>query len=252
MNLRITSVIEGYQEELDIIKKGLRRQLDAEGSSAERILETALVTLEEITDLRDVRNIKGLLPFIHWLHNNQERPLSGSLGNTAAQGTLNYLVAGIYDARIVGEADAITDEEMEAMLRFYVGNAAQTSEGSWMANNLMLFYFGDRVVECLSKNAPELIAEFLRLAHAGRLDMEITTEAEEGMPPEEGRPTPGQLGRYEVAFRRLEVVAAMKTYRLAQPSRQDKPRQKAREIPSPRPDPAPQQPAGQEAAGDAR
>ncbi len=243
MKRRIEAVAESYTDELRLIRDGLRSALTTADNDLQTAIKPPLKTLDDIIERRDVSGIPALLPFVNWLHANQDHPIAGVLGDTAAQGTLNYLIDGIFSAEMLGAPDAVDEHKMEAMLRFYAGNPAQTSEGSWQANNTMLFVFGDRVVDCLASKAPDRVAAFYQAVLDARKIAPLGPGPDEEAIPEDELPTAEQLRDYEAAFGRLEMLASKGVLPKADPTEAGG-TEKA-QVPSPVQQPTPKKPTEQ-------
>jgi hypothetical protein len=96
---------------------------------------------------------------------------------------------------------------MESMLRFYAGNPAQTSEGSWKAPNTMLFVFGERVLNTLATKIPDRIGAFYKAVFDARKSAQSGPGSDEEAIPDAERPTTEQLRAYEASFSMLEALA---------------------------------------------
>jgi hypothetical protein len=120
---------------------------------------------------------------------------------------LNYVIDAVFRARLIGEGATISDHDLGAMVRFYAGNPAQTSETSWSKPNMMLFILGDRVVDYLRNYAPDKIAAFYKAVQDARADARSGPGPDETPIPASELPTAEQLSRYEAAFARLETLA---------------------------------------------
>lgn len=206
MQSQITFVIQSYEESMRAIRDELRNADVGNDPGLQAVSNPALKALDNLIDQNDVSKVQDILPLVDWLNANQSHPITTILGDTAAQGTLNYLIDCIYTARMVGAADTVGDYEVEAMLRFYAGNPAQTSEGSWQTNNTMLFVFGDRVLNTLAKKFPERINAFYKAVQDARKSAQSGPGPDEEAIPETERPTAEQLQKYEASFNRLEAL----------------------------------------------
>ncbi len=211
MQRKIILIIQDYDESIRMIRDGLRTAESGENRALELIINPTLSALDAVLEQKDGTKVEGVLPLIDWLNANQGHPIAGILGDTAAQGTLNYLVDGIFRARMMGAADAVGEQEMESMLRFYAGNPAQTSEGSWQTTNTMLFVFGDRVLNTLAKKAPDRIDAFYKAVLDARKSAQSGLGPDEEAIPDADRPTAEQMRAYEASFVRLEALIATGT-----------------------------------------
>lgn len=141
-------------------------------------------------------------------HNSEESPrVMPTIDNSDAQIVLNYLMDGVFMARMLGAADAVGDSEIEAMIRFYAGNSAQTSEGSWRAGNVMLFVFGDRLLNCLESKVPDRIDPFYKAVQAARKSTQSGPGPDEEVIPDSWRLSAEALQKYENFFDKLETLA---------------------------------------------
>jgi hypothetical protein len=159
---------------------------------------------------QDAGGASGLLPLVNLLHshNTDESPrILPTIDNASAQGTLNYLIDSVFAARMIGAADVVGEQEMESMLRFYAGNPAQTSEGSWQTTNTMLFVFGDRVLNTLVTKVPDRIDAFYKAVQDARKSAQSGPGPDEKVIPDAERPTAEQLRAYEASFGKLEELA---------------------------------------------
>ncbi len=207
MRSEIQHVVRDYSTALRQVRDGLRTAVFGDHRDIELVINPALMALDAVVEERDVSKVQNLLPFIDWLNANQGHPIAGILGDTAAQGTLNYLIDGIFKARMMGAADTVGEQEMEAMIRFYAGNIAQTSEGSWKTNNTMLFVFGERILNTLAKKVPDRVNAFYKAVQDARKSAQRGPGSDEEEIPEADRPTTEQLRAYEASFSRLERLA---------------------------------------------
>jgi hypothetical protein len=207
MQSQIAFVIQGYDESNRTIRDGLRTAVGGGNRDLELIINPALSALDAVIEQRDGTKAQDILPFIDWLNANQGHSIAGLLGDTAVQGTLNYLVDGIFRARMIGAAGTVGEQEMEAMLRFYAANPAQTSEGSWQTNNTMLFVFGDRVLNTLATKVPDRIDAFYKAVLDARKSAQSGPGPDEEAIPDAELPTAEQLRSYEASFGKLEALA---------------------------------------------
>jgi hypothetical protein len=245
MHRGIQNVLDDYSAVLRQVRNGLRTAVLGDYRDLQSVINPALQALDALIDQQDVSQIQSILPFIDWLNTNQSHPIAGILGDSAVQGTLNYLVDGIFTARMMGAPDAVSEQDMEAMIRFYAGNPAQTSEGSWQTNNTMLFVFGDRVLNTLAKKAPDRIDAFYKAVLDARKSAQSGPGPDEEEIPDADRPTADQLRAYEATFVRLEALVATGTLPKADLPSQIAPTQT---LPLPQAVPAVQQPPKQSAA----
>jgi hypothetical protein len=211
MQRQIAFVVQGYDESIRTIRDGLRTAVGGENRDLELIINPTLSALDAVLEQRDGSKAQDILPFIDWLNANQGHPIAGMLGDTAAQGTLNYLVDGIFRARMMGATDTVGEQEMESMLRFYAGNSAQTSEGSWQNTNTMLFVFGDRVLNTLATKVPDRIDAFYKAVLDARKSAQSGPGPDEEAIPDTELPTAEQLRAYEAAFGKLKALATKGT-----------------------------------------
>ena len=207
MQSQIAFIIQGYDESIRTIRDGLRTAVGGGNRDLELIINPTLSALDAVIEQRDGTKAQGILPFIDWLNANQGHPIAGLLGDTAVQGTLNYLVDGIFRARMMGAAGTVGEQEMEAMLRFYAGNPAQTSEGSWQTANTMLFVFGDRALNTLATKVPDRIDAFYKAVLDARKSAQSGPGPDEEAIPDAELPTAEQLRSYEASFGKLEALA---------------------------------------------
>jgi hypothetical protein len=210
MQRYIAANVDAYSSQLRIIDEGLRVAQATSNGEQRAVIDVSLKSLDAIMQRQDVEGASGLLPLVNLLHthNTDESPrILPTIDNASAQGTLNYLIDGIYTARITGAADLVGEQEMESMLRFYAGNPAQTSEGSWQTTNTMLFVFGDRVINTLVKKAPDRIDAFYKAVQDARKSAQSGLGADEEAIPNAERPTAEQLRAYEASFGKLEELA---------------------------------------------
>jgi len=211
MQKRITATVEGYAAEIRLISDGLRAAQATFNGEQKAVIDASLQSLDAVMQRQDTGSASGLLPLVNLLHthNTDESPrILPTIDNASAQGTLNYLIDGIFSARMMGAANAVDEQELEAMLRFYAGNPAQTSEGSWQTTNTMLFVFGDRVLDTLAKKVPDRIDAFYKAVQDARKNAKSGPGADEETIPDAERPTAEQLRAYEASFSRLETLAA--------------------------------------------
>lgn len=207
MQRGIQYVVEDYATPLRQVRDGLRTAVSGDHRDLQSVINPALAALDAVIERRDVSRVQNIIPFIDWLNANQSHPIAGILGDTAAQGTLNYLIDGVFTARMTGAADVVGEQEMESMLRFYAGNPAQTSEGSWQTTNTMLFVFGDRVLNTLATKVPGRIDAFYKAVLDARKTAQSGPGPDEEVIPDAERPTAEQLRAYEASFSRLEALA---------------------------------------------
>ena len=221
----VAFVIQSYEESIRTIRGGLRTAVAGENRDLEIIIPPTLRALDAVLEQRDGSKAQDILPFVDWLNDNQGHPIAGILGDTAAQGTLNYLVDGIFRGRMLGAADAVGEQEMESMLRFYAGNPAQTSEGSWQTTNTMLFVFGDRVLNTLATKVPDRIDAFYKAVQDARKSAQSGPGPDEEVIPDAERPTAEQLRAYEASFGKLEELVTKGALPKSDPKRQPTPTQ---------------------------
>lgn len=210
MQKRITATIESYATELRIIGDGLRAAQATTNGEQKAVIDASLQSLDAIMERQDVSGASGLLPLVNLLHahNTDESPrILSTIDNASAQGTLNYLIDGIFNARMMGSADTVSEHEIEAMLQFYAGNPAQTSEGSWQTNNTMLFVFGDRVLHTLVKKIPDRVDAFYKAVQDARRSAQSGPGPDEEVIPDAERPNTEQLQAYEASFGKLVELA---------------------------------------------
>jgi hypothetical protein len=193
MQRGIQYVVEDYATPLRQVRDGLRTAVSGDHRDLQSVINPALAALDAVIERRDVSRVQNIIPFIDWLNANQSHPIAGILGDTAAQGTLNYLIDGVFTARMTGAADVVGEQEMESMLRFYAGNPAQTSEGSWQTTNTMLFVFGDRVLNTLATKVPDRIDAFYKAVSDARKTAQSGPGPDEEAIPDAERPTAEQL-----------------------------------------------------------
>lgn len=210
MQKRITAAVEGYAAELRMISDGLRAAQATSKDEQRAVIDASLQSLDAIMQRQDAGSASGLLPLVNLLHthNTDESPrILPTIDNASAQGTLNYLIDGIFTARMTGVADIVGEHEMESMLRFYAGNPAQTSEGSWQTTNTMLFIFGDRVLTTLATKVPDRIDAFYKAVLDARKSAQRGPGPDEEAIPDAELPTAEQLRAYEASFGKLEALA---------------------------------------------
>ncbi len=228
MQKRITVAVEGYAAELRIISDGLRAAQATTNGEQRAIIGASLQSLDAIMQRQDAGGASGLLPLVNLLHshNTDESPrILPTIDNASAQGTLNYLIDSVFAARMTGAADVVGEQEMESMLRFYAGNPAQTSEGSWQATNTMLFVFGDRVLNTLSTKVPDRIDAFYKAVQDARKSAQSGPGPDEEVIPDAERPTAEQLRAYEASFGKLEELATKGALPKSDPKSQTTPTQ---------------------------
>jgi hypothetical protein len=225
MKKGIEYIVEDYSAPLRKIRDGLRTAVAGDHRDLEIIIPPTLRALDAVLEQRDGSKAQDILPFVDWLNDNQGHPIAGILGGTAAQGTLNYLVDGIFSARMLGAADAVGEQEMEAMIRFYAGNPAQTSEGSWQTTNTMLFVFGDRVLNTLVTKVPDRVDAFYKAVQDARKSAQSGPGPDEEVIPDAERPTAEQLRAYEASFGKLEELAIRGALPKSDPKSQTTPTQ---------------------------
>ena len=214
MQRYIAANVDAYSSQLRIISEGLRAAQATSNGKQRAVIDVSLQSLDAIMQRQDTGGVSGLLPLVNLLHthNTEESPrILPTIDNASAQGALNYLIDGIFTARMMGATDAVGEQEMEAMLRFYAGNPAQTSEGSWQTNNTMLFVFGDRVLNTLAKKAPDRIDAFYKAVLDARKSAQSGPGPDEEAILDTDRPTAEQLRAYEATFVRLEALVATGT-----------------------------------------
>lgn len=210
MQKRIMVTVEGYAAELRIISEGLRAVQATTSGEQKAVIDASLQSLDAIMQRQDAGGASGLLPLVNLLHshNTDESPrILPTIDNASAQGTLNYLIDSVFAARMIGAADVVGEQEMESMLRFYAGNPAQTSEGSWQTTNTMLFVFGDRVLNTLVTKVPDRIDAFYKAVQDARKSAQSGPGPDEKVIPDAERPTAEQLRAYEASFGKLEELA---------------------------------------------
>lgn len=230
---RSRSVVESYSGEIYKIREGLGSSLTTLDPDLQAVVNPALHALDAIAE-GNVSGASDLLPFIEWLNRNQGHSVSGLLGGTGVQGTLNYVLDGIFGAKLRGVANSMDNREMGTMLRFYAGNPSQTSEGSWKTNNIMLYVFGDRLVDYLASQAPDRIAPFYKAVQDARRSALRGPDPDEEAIPDDEQPTAEQLRGYEAALGRLEALATTGVLpKPAPPEPKGKPGQPASPLVSP-------------------
>lgn len=211
MQKGIRVAVESYANELQSIRDALRATQPTSDGQRRAVIDQSIKTLDAILEHQNTEIASNLIPLVNLLHanNTDESPqIVGTIGNSQAEGTLNYLISAIFAAEIQGEADSVSEEKLEAMLRFYAGNPSQSVEGSWQMNNTMLFVFGDRLVDCLVAKTPDRLAAFYKAVQDSRQDSLNGPGADEEPIPEAERPTSEQLRRYEGAYAKLQNVIA--------------------------------------------
>ena len=204
--------------------------------------------MNAILDQKDASKVSDLLPLIELLYatdSDETHQIIGNVEKSQTQIGLNYLIDRIFTAKMMGTSDAVSEQELGAMIRFYAGNPAQTSEGSWQTNNTMLFVFGDRVLNTLVKKAPDRIDAFYKAVLDARKSALSGPGPDEENIPDADRPTTEQLLAYEATFVRLEALVATGTLPKADLPSQIAPTQT---LPLPQAVPAVQQPPKQSAA----
>jgi hypothetical protein len=207
----IMLVVKDFANELELIRKGLREAQKTSLSEQKKVIETSLQGLEAILDRQDISSTSGLQNLIDLLHKNnsdESSQIIPGFGNSRIQTGLNYFIDRIFRAKMMGLADVVGEQEMEAMIRFYAGNPAQTSEGSWETNNTMLFVFGDRLLNTLVKKVPDRIDAFYKAVVDARKSAQSGPGPDEEAIPDSERPTAEQLRAYEATFVRLEALVA--------------------------------------------
>lgn len=210
MQRYIAANIDANDAQLRIIRDGLQEAQSTSKDEQKAVIDASLQSLDAIMQRKDAAGASGLLPLVNLLHthNTDESPrILPTIDNASARGTLNYLIDGIYTARMTGAADVVGEQEMESMLRFYAGNPAQTSEGSWQTTNTMLFVFGDRVLNTLATKVPDRIDAFYKAVLDARKSAQSGPGPDEEAIPDAERPTAEQLRAYEASFSRLEALA---------------------------------------------
>ena len=223
MQRRISAVIESYAPRLIRIDEGLRAARATSNDEQRAVIDASLQSLDAIMQRQDAGGASDLLPLVNLLHkhNTDESPrILPTIDNASAQGTLNYLIDGIYTARMTGAADVVGEQEMESMLRFYAGNPAQTSEGSWQTTNTMLFVFGDRVLKTLATKVPDRIDAFYKAVLDARKSALSGPGPDEEAIPDAELPTAEQLRSYEASFGKLEALATKGTLQKSDPTSQ--------------------------------
>lgn len=204
---RIARILQSYGEQLASIRADLRT-FDNRGLPAgDGKIELSIEALGELIDSGKASEAQNLLPLVDWTNGDQSQT-AYDLRDSGAQGTLNYVIDGIFSARMLGLPSAVNDHEMEAMIRFYAGNPAQTSEGSWQTTNTMLFAFGSRVVRVLAETSPDRIEAFYKAVSDARNSALRGPGPDEVEIPESERPSSERLRDYEDAFNMLESLAA--------------------------------------------
>lgn len=207
---KITSVIGEFDNELRLIRDGLRETQATSDKAQRKVIETSLQSLDAILDRQDAGSTLGLQELVNLLYtqnSDESSQIIPNVGNSRAQIGLNYFIDRVFRERMMGAADAVGEEEMEAMLRFYASNPAQTSERSWETNNTMLFVFGERVLDTLAKKVPDRIDAFYKAVKDARRSAQNGPGPDEEAIPEDERPTAEQLRAYEASFTRLEILA---------------------------------------------
>ena len=132
----------------------------------------------------------------------------GSLPDHHARGTLNYLLASLFEAKLSGLETALPEKDLAAMLHFNLGSGVMTVESSYYNCNHMLFILRDRVVEYLAAREPGLVPAFYKkVTDARSTTSRLGGFSEEGPPPATELPNAYQLACYEAAFVRLETLA---------------------------------------------
>jgi len=203
---QIGATIDSYKDQLMSIRAELQTSDERDSPEGKGVIESSVDALEELIDSGKANEVQKLLPLVDWINGDQSQT-AYDLRGSGAQGTLNYVIDGIFTARMLGMPRAVDDQEMEAMIRFYAGNPAQTSETSWKAPNTMLFAFGTRLVKVLAETSPNRIEAFYTAVSDARNDAMRGPGPDEEEIPESERPSSDRLRSYEDAFNMLKSLA---------------------------------------------
>jgi len=228
MQRKIESAIETHRENLSTIRAAVKEAEAASHGDQKLVLTSSLIALDSIIERQNVAEIGRLLSLAVLLHDNKTQEsarILGSLGDSAALGTLNYFIDMVFSARLNGESTVTSDSDLDLMIRFYAGNNAQTSELSWLAPNRMIFIAGDRVIDRLSQHEPDRIAEFYKAVLDARADARSGPGPDEEPIPDAERPTVEQMRAYEASFRKLEELATKGALPKSDPKSQTTPKQ---------------------------
>ena len=205
------TLIEAYETNLSMIRNGLLESRATAHISHRDAMDLAIRALNDLLDRDDSSSVCDLLPIVEILqvNNTDESPsLIKSVANSQTKGTLNYIIDGVFSVRLEWEPDRIEDETLVKMLKFYAGNPAQSVEGSWQTNNTMLVLYGNKLVDLLATRALDRLGPFYKAVLDSRRDAGNYHDSDQNDIPVVNRLTPDQLNRYELAFSRLEALAA--------------------------------------------
>lgn len=228
MQRKIESAIDTHLENLSTIRASVKEAEAASLGDQKLVLASSLIALDSIVERQDVTEVGRLLSLAELLHDNKTQEsarILGSLGDSAALGTLNYFIDMVFSARLNGESSSTSNSDLDLMIRFYAGNDAQTSELSWLAPNRMIFLAGDRVIERLSQHEPDRIAAFYKAVLDARADARSGPEPDEEPIADAERPTAEQLRAYEASFGKLEELATKGALPKSDPKSQTTPTQ---------------------------
>lgn len=211
MQRNINAIFEIYDMSVVKIRDSIIKTLASSQNVNVSILQKTLDSLESIIEKDDYSKVADIQPLLLLLNSNNsdESPeIIDGLENGATQGTLNYIMEAIFNSWLIGDSISFSDGDIEAMIRFHIDNPAQTSETSWQAPNIMLFVFGDRLVDCLASKAPDKLSAFHKAVLDARRSAQSGPGPDEEAIPEADRPTAEQLRAYEATFVRLEALVA--------------------------------------------
>ena len=239
MQKRVEATVKSYANELILILDGLRSAQASSKGEQRTIIDASVNSIEAIMEDPNAASVGSLMPLVNLLktHNTDDNPrILPSIDNASVQSTLNYLIEGIFNARMMGAADTTTEQELEEMLQFYAKNLGQTSETSWMGNDEMLFVFGDRVINTLVTRFPDRIDAFYKAVQDARKN-----------PGNRSGPAE-QLRNYEAAFARLEMLATNEVLPKTDPTTSHKQPSASSQIPTHAQPTAPGKPTEQKSA----
>ena len=209
MQKQISLAFESYGAAVRRVRDGIKLSVDNLPSESRSMLGASLALLDAVIERQETSSIGELLPLLDYLHANdtdESLQIVRGLSNSQARISLNYFIDSVFSAEMTGTPNSVSATKLEAMIRFYAGNPAQTSEESGQTPNTMLFIFGDRVLGTLAQKAPDRIDAFYKAVQDARESAQSGPGPDEEPIPEAERPTAEQLQQYEASFKKLETL----------------------------------------------
>jgi hypothetical protein len=228
MRKQVSLAFESYGATVRRVRDGIKITLDDLPVERKPMLGASLASLDAVIERQDTSSIGELLPLLDYLHANDtdESPqIIQGTSNSQARISLNYFIDCVLSSEMTGAPGDVSDSKLEAMIRFYAGNPAQTSEGSWQTPNTMLFVFGDRVLNTLATKVPDRIDAFYKAVQDARKSAQSGPDPDEEVIPDAERPTAEQLRAYEASFGKLEELATKGALPKSAPKSQTTPTQ---------------------------